>query len=230
MSTVIKPFALERRDRYFNRMNMKEILGRVDRRLAKLDMKPAVASRLATGSPDLIRNWQRAVKDGKNPGASTSTLTKLAQVLRTNIPWLTEEIGEEETTELALSVAREIPLLTWVSAGVLASDSVADEAVGTAKAVLGEGDWIALRVEGESMDRISPPGSIIFVDRGDKRLVTGGFYVIDDGEGNSTYKRFQAQPKMRFEPVSKNKDLPAIYPDNEPTIVGRVKLTMLDLT
>lgn len=211
-------------------MDMREILNRVDRRLGKLEMKPAVASRLATGSPDLIRNWKRAVKEGRNPGASTSTLSRLAHVLQTNVPWLTEEVGEEETTEPTLSMAREVPLLTWVSAGVLASDSVADEAIGTSKAVLGDGDWIALRVEGESMDRISPPGSVIFVDRADKRLVTGGFYVIDDGEGNSTYKRFQAQPKMRFEPVSKNKNLPAIFPDNEPSVVGRVKLTMLDLT
>lgn len=124
----------------------------------------------------------------------------------------------------------EAPLIAWVSAGQLMSDSAIDEAIGTAKAVLGPGDWIALRVEGESMDRISPPGSIIFVDRSDKRLSNGGFYVIDDGEGQSTYKRFVAGEEMRFEPVSKNKELLAIYPDNEPTIVGRVKLTMLDLT
>lgn len=211
-------------------MNMQEILRRVDSRLNKLDMKAATASREATGSPDLIRNWKRAVENGKNPGATTSTLTRLAKVLRTNVPWLIEEVGDENAIEASLDYAVEVPLLSWVSAGMLSSEAVADEAIGTAKAVLGEGDWIALRVEGESMDRISPPGSIIFVDRSDKRLVTGGFYVIGDGEGNSTYKRFQAQPKMRFEPVSKNKELPAIFPDNEPTIVGRVKLTMLDLT
>lgn len=127
-------------------------------------------------------------------------------------------------------VATEAPLISWVSAGHLMSDSAIDEAIGTAKAVLGPGDWIALRVEGESMDRISPPGSIIFVDRSDKRLANGAFYVIDDGEGHSTYKRFVAGDEMRFEPVSKNKDLKPIYPDNEPTVVGRVKLTMLDLT
>lgn len=127
-------------------------------------------------------------------------------------------------------VATVAPVIAWVSAGQLMSDSAIDEAIGTARAVLGPGDWIALRVEGESMDRISPPGSIIFVDRKDKRLVNGAFYVIDDGEGEATYKRFVAGEQMKFEPVSKNKDLPAIYPDNEPTIVGRVKLTMLDLT
>jgi len=211
-------------------MDMREILRRVEARLAKLGMTAAAASREATGSPDLIRNWQRAVRAGKNPGASTQTISSLAAVLRTNVPWLTEELGEEEALDANLMLVREVPLVSWVSAGTLLSEAASDEAIGTAKAALGEGDWIALRVEGESMDRISPPGSIIFVDRSDKRLVTGGFYVIDDGHGNSTYKRFQAQPRMRFEPVSKNKDLPAIYPDNEPTIIGRVKLTMLDLT
>jgi len=211
-------------------MNMREILRRVDIRLAKVGKTAAGASREATGSPDLIRNWRRAVQAGKNPGASTLTLSKLAVVLKTNVPWLTEEVGDENSLETSLMFVREVPLVSWISAGVLSSDLAIDEAIGTAKAALGDGDWIALRVEGESMDRISPPGSIIFVDRSDRRLVTGGFYVIDDGEGNSTYKRFQAQPRMRFEPVSKNKELPAIYPDNEPTIVGRVKLTMLDLT
>lgn len=210
-------------------MEMKAILQRIRRRLSALDMKPATASRLATGSPDLIRNWERGVREGKNPGASTNTLSALASVLGTNVPWLVDGTGQEVGEPLAMAVV-EAPLVSWVSAGVLTSDSAIDAAIGTARAVLQPGDWIALRVEGESMDRISPPGSIIFVDRRDKRLVTGGFYVIDDGNGNATYKRFVTERgRMRFEPVSKNKDLPAIFPDNEPTVVGRVKLTMLDL-
>lgn len=210
-------------------MDMKGLVERVERRLKALGLDAAQASFRATGSRDTIRNWQRAAKAGKDSGASMKTLEPVAAVLETNVPWLTDGTGSE--TGLASSlIATEAPIIAWVSAGILSSDSAIDEAIGTAKAVLPHGDWIALRVEGESMDRISPPGSIIFVDRSDKRLVGGGFYVIDDGFGQSTYKRFIARPKMRFEPVSKNKTLPALYPDNEPTVVGRVKLTMLDLT
>lgn len=209
-------------------MKIRDLTARIWARLETKGLSAAEASRRATGSADTIRNWKRAADKGDDVGPGIKNLAAVAEVLGTNVPWLMDGIGPEDGPANAL-VPIEAPLLTWISAGQLSSDSAVDEALGTAQAILPHGDWIALRVEGESMDRISPPGSIIFVDRADKRLVNGGFYVIDDGEGRSTYKRFVANP-MRFEPVSKNKDLPAIYPDNEPTIVGRVKLTTLDLT
>lgn len=122
----------------------------------------------------------------------------------------------------------EVPLVAWVSAGEL-RDLTADEALLTLKFVgLPPGDWIALKVEGDSMDRISPPDSIILVNRSDRRLVPNACYVIDDGEGNSSYKRYRSNPS-RYEPVSTNKDLSAIFPESEPTIVGRVRRTILDL-
>jgi SOS-response transcriptional repressor LexA len=79
------------------------------------------------------------------------------------------------------------------------------------------------------MDRISPPDSTIFVDRRDKLLVPNGLYVIADTDGNATYKRFRPGPPKRFEPVSSNKDLEPLFPDNDPMIVGRVKRTQLDM-
>lgn len=211
-------------------MDVKKLIERIDKRLEALSISATEASRRATGSADTIRNWRRTAAKGTGSLPTHTTLTSVAGALGTNVRWLTEGIAPEEGDGLQDASATEAPLIAWVSAGQLLSDSAIDEAIGSAKAVLPPGDWIALRVEGESMDRISPPGSIIFVDRSDKRLANGGFYVIDDGTGQSTYKRFVARPRMRFEPVSKNKDLPAIFPDNEPTVVGRVKLTMLDLT
>src|SRR6185312_10503043 len=209
-------------------MILKEMLGRIDDLLLRREMTASDASRRATGSPDTIRNWRRALRDNRDAGVSTRTVQPVADVLSSNVPWIMEGIGQPDGESNLDNLPVTAPLVTWVSAGELLSDEVSDVAIGTARAVLPPSDWIALRVEGESMDRISPPGSIIFVDRADKRLVTGGFYVIGDGEGHSTYKRFQARP-MRFEPVSKNKALPTLYPDNEPTIVGRVKLTTLSL-
>ncbi len=85
-----------------------------------------------------------------------------------------------------------------------------------------EGDWIALKVVGDSMDRISPPESVIFVDRKDKVLVPNACYVISSDNGEATYKRFRSNP-MRFEPVSTNPVHEPIYPSREPLIVGRVK-------
>lgn len=122
----------------------------------------------------------------------------------------------------------EIPLVSWVSAGDLRNLAM-DEALAVVKmAGLPPGDWIALKVQGDSMDRISPPESIILVNRADRRLVPNACYVIDDGDGNASYKRFRPNP-VRFEPVSTNKDLPTFFPENDPTIVGRVRKTILDM-
>ena len=123
----------------------------------------------------------------------------------------------------------QVPLLSTVSAGALLRDDLSDEALSTISvAELSTGDWIALRVTGDSMDRISPPESVVIINRKDKRLVTNACYVIADHEGNATYKRFRADP-MRFEPVSTNPVHEPIFPDHEPVIIGRVKRTMLDM-
>lgn len=131
-----------------------------------------------------------------------------------------EVLGESATT---------IPIIAWVSAGDMLRDDVADEALGAVRVNdLPPGDWIALRVVGDSMDRISPPESTIFVDRKDRQLVPNALYVIADEDGRATYKRYRPGPPMRFEPVSVNSTHEAIFPENEPLIVGRVKRSVLD--
>lgn len=136
----------------------------------------------------------------------------------TGFPPLNEEGG---------TAAIVVPHISWISAGAMMSDDVSDEAIGTIEvAGLPPGDWFALTVRGTSMDRISPPDSVIFVNRRDKQLVANACYVIDDGEGAATYKRFRPGP-MRFEPVSTDPEHEALFPDNEPTIVGRVGLSMI---
>jgi phage repressor protein C with HTH and peptisase S24 domain len=88
--------------------------------------------------------------------------------------------------------------------------------------------WIALRVDGDSMDRISPPGSIIIVNTNDKKLVPNACYVIADSDSNVTYKRYRSNP-ARFEPVSTNPRHEPIFPDGEPEIIGRVKKSIIDM-
>lgn len=125
-----------------------------------------------------------------------------------------------------------IPLISWVQAGELRTpDQVLDITDAKLVPMAGlpaSGDWFALQVQGDSMDRISPPDSIIAVNRRDRRLVSNACYVIGDGEGGATYKRFRSDP-MRFEPVSVNPAHEALFPDQEPTIIGRVKRTILDM-
>jgi len=141
------------------------------------------------------------------------------------------EVGEllvdPNTPDARLPI--DIPILSWVSAGDMAREDAADEAIGTLTAAgLPPGDYIALIVKGDSMDRISPPESRIIINRKEKRLVSNACYVIADENGEATYKRYRADP-MRFEPVSVNPAHEPIFPDREPLIVGRVRRTVLDM-
>ncbi len=123
----------------------------------------------------------------------------------------------------------DVPLIANVSAGEMLRDDLVDETIGVLQiAGLPPGDWIALRVEGSSMDRISPPESIILVNRNEKQLVPNACYVIADQDGNATYKRFRTNPN-RFEPVSTNPDHETIFPEHDVPVIGRVRRSMIDM-
>jgi phage repressor protein C with HTH and peptisase S24 domain len=123
-----------------------------------------------------------------------------------------------------------LPVLAMVSAGRL-SDSRWDGEVLRYVAIGGlenGSDWIGFIVEGDSMDRISPPGSVVVVDRKDRKLVPNACYVIADLEGAASYKRFRPNP-TRFEPVSTNANHETIFPDGNIKIIGRVRRSLLEM-
>lgn len=128
----------------------------------------------------------------------------------------------------------QIPLLDTVTAGKLRGSStqipVADVPL-LAFADLGRGDFFALTVEGDSMDRVSPDGSVIVVNQADRTLVSGKPYVISQ-RGEATFKLWRADPP-RFAPFSTNPVHEPIYvkskSEAEKLVVGRVKRTVLDL-
>lgn len=195
---------------------------RIEGRLEALGLSASAASVRAGLSRYAISNIQ------KNPNSVPrgQTLLQLAQALETTPEYLLS--GQGEAFEFAQS--RKVPILAWVSAGALARDETQQEAIGQAIAqdLDPKGHWIALRVEGDSMDRISPPGSLIFVNLNDKRLVTNACYIITNGDGEATYKRFRASPP-RFEPVSTNPAHEPIFPDHDPAVVGRVRRSQIDM-
>ena len=124
-----------------------------------------------------------------------------------------------------------VPRLPWVSAGdwwlpeqIMEGDDLPTLAV----ADLPNGDWVAVQVNGSSMDRISPPGSIIIIDRRDKKLVQNGCYVIADEEGRATYKRYRPSP-ARFEPVTFTEGHETIFPKGPVTVIGRVRRSIIDM-
>jgi len=93
---------------------------------------------------------------------------------------------------------------------------------------LPKGNWIALRVDGLSMNRISPPDSIILVNMADKELITNACYIIMDEEGQVTYKRYCPHERPQFQPFSYQAIKPPAL-QGAITIIGRVRRTIIDM-
>lgn len=203
--------------------NLSDILERIDQRLSAVGLTASAAS-IAAGKSDAIRNMRRALRDGSRQGVTVETLAALAVPLKTSTAWLIDGVGNAEAVR--------VPLISWVSAGAPDTPTAVEEIQNARRIADGEldpkGDWIALEVIGDSMDRISPPGSIIFVDRNDRRLVMNACYVIALENGEATYKRFRPAPD-RFEPVPVNPAHEAFFPEGPVTIIGRVHKTSLQM-
>lgn len=85
------------------------------------------------------------------------------------------------------------------------------------------GGTFALVVSGDSMDEYVPDGGTVIVDPNDKALFPGRFYVVINDEGETTFKRFFADP-ARLSPCSSNPQHREIVigSDERFAIVGRV--------
>jgi SOS-response transcriptional repressor LexA len=123
-----------------------------------------------------------------------------------------------------------VPVLSWVSAGRLAAAdgmTPADIERWMTVAELPDGDWIALAVSGDSMDRVAPGGSTIIVNRRERQLVPGGYFVIETEEG-ATFKLYRVRPQ-RFEPFSTNPSHETLFPEGRVRVVGRVRRVITEL-
>jgi repressor LexA len=68
----------------------------------------------------------------------------------------------------------------------------------------------ALTVDGDSMDLVVPDKSTIIIDPTDLDLWPGRYYVVENGEGETTFKQYQESP-ARLVPCSSNpshRDIP----------------------
>lgn len=165
-----------------------------------------------------------------NENGNRAISKKMAQVYAdafdVSAGWLL--YGEQTAVE-----QKPVPLISWVSAGALAQPDYVPDGFDDVPYVYApdldpSGDWIALRVDGRSMDKISPHDSIIFVNRKERTLVPNACYIIGDGNGGATYKRYR--PPNIFEPVStKASEFETITFEQEPDIIGRVRKTVLSL-
>lgn len=123
------------------------------------------------------------LKSNANGNATFSY--KRAQVyagrLKVRAEWLYD--GALPIKEAAKAKRRpvDVPVIGWVQAGQLTDASVVHDVPEleiVAADGLGLGEWFATDVMGDSMDRVSPDGSRIFVNAAERALVNGGYYLF----------------------------------------------------
>jgi len=224
-------FPLDRSGRAgYNLGMLKSIVGRIDKRLAATGLTARAASLQAGLGADAIRDMKRGLS-GQKPtmsGVRFSTLQKLAPVLGTSAAWLQSGEGREDASHNIWEGINEIPIVSWVAAGEpqQALDHWGDWPTVTV-ADLPRGDWIALEVVGDSMDRCAPEGSRIIVNVRETEPVHRGLYVAAIG-GQITFKRFLAGDTPMLAPYSTNPDHVQIPVTSRTRFIGRVRRTIKD--
>ena len=115
---------------------------------------------------------------------------------------------------------RTVPIIGMVAAGNWREAIQHPE--GHAFAVSGGKQAFGLRVDGDSMDKVVPAGGIVIIDPEQFDLHEGSYYVVMNGEGDTTFKRYRSNP-ARLEPCSSNDSHEVMALGRDPfNIVGRV--------
>jgi repressor LexA len=131
-----------------------------------------------------------------------------------------------EIENVGYSPVRELPVIGRVSAGNW-REAVEDatETMACPEEGISQSAFV-IEVDGDSMDEIVPDGGRIVVDPTDLDLIDGKAYVVRNGDGDTTFKVFRANP-ARLEPCSSNPNHHTIYPGQDMfLIVGRVVWAM----
>lgn len=173
-------------------------------------------------------NTYKAHEQGKN-GFDVGDAREYAKAFKVSLSWLMTGQGSPDDVDDDSAHVTDVPLVTWVSAGALINqEGISDLSDFPTMPVtdLPDGEWIALRVEGDSMNRISPHGSVVLVNRRDRRLVHNACYVVADETGAATYKRWRQG--QGFHPVSTETiEAPAFK--GAVQVVGRVRRSIIDM-
>lgn len=164
---------------------LKEILERIHKRLEATGLSAAAASARAGLSKDAIRNIERSVEQGKEGGASTQTILKLAPILQTTASWLIEGLGSEHEAF--------VPLVGYIGAGAEIMpefEQVPPEGLDQIHVPFPlPGEMIAFEVRGDSMLPVYKDGHVVIVYREQKKPVTS-FYGEDAAVRTTDGRRF----------------------------------------
>lgn len=181
-----------------------------------------------------IFNWNennyKAHESGRN-GFKLVDARKYARAFKVSVQWLYLGLGQPDDDDREPAPVRDIPLISWVSAGAL-TDQMPVEFIENyptiAIADLPDGDWYALRVTGNSMNKISPHDSIVIFNLRDKRLAPGASYILADETGDATYKRYQPNEEPPFQPFSFDEVAPPVF-QGAVNVIGRVRRTIIEM-
>lgn len=171
-----------------------------------------------------VSSWEKGRTE-----PTREAVKKIAQYFRMEIA----ELEGVSPAEAEPKRFREIPIISWVSAGQV-REPAAMLTTRYAKQMMVDdlpgGDYFATDVRGDSMDRVSPEGSRVVVNVNDREPQPGKFYLFSL-RGETTYKRFRNDPVIRFEPFSTNPANETIYPkaDKDWVVIGRVVRSYLNL-
>ena len=117
---------------------------------------------------------------------------------------------------------RVVPLLGEVQAGDWREAIAVTEATQAVPGHLRGENLFALKAKGDSMNKVVGDGGVVVINPDDKELVDQKVYVVLNGDGEATVKRFSANP-LQLEPCSTNESHRPIRIGSEAfTVVGRV--------
>jgi repressor LexA len=130
------------------------------------------------------------------------------------------EVAGADRAGLSSVMVRQIPVIGMVSAGNW--QQAVQETSEFIAAPVANPRGFGLVVSGDSMDQIAPDGARVMIDPDATDLRNGRYYVVMNGDGETTFKRYRADPS-RLEPCSNNPAHKAIALGQDPfTIVGMV--------
>lgn len=120
---------------------------------------------------------------------------------------------------------RMVPVIGMVAAGAWQEAVEMSEDAVPVPSDAGGPRLFALRPSGDSMDKLVPEGAeggFVIVDPDDRELRNGKLYVMQNGEGETAFKKFCTDP-LALLPCSNNPAHKAIPLGSEPfTVIGRV--------
>jgi phage repressor protein C with HTH and peptisase S24 domain len=204
----------------------KDMLDRINRRLAELDLTPRAASLMVSTNPDLFRG---VLRKGTEANPTTETVTLMAQALQVTKNWLESGDGPPPQVppagEFRLApdvradvsgMPRDVPVRGTALGSLLEGnfegfDFFGSEAVDYVRrppALTSVRDAYAIYVSGDSMDPMHPPGELRFVNPhrpvapGDSVIVVTRHWEHDPGQGYIKILRRRHADFVRLEQLN----------------------------